>query len=83
MGGENMMRKVATIFVAMVLAFGIVACASYYQVKDPIGGSIYYTQKLKQKRDTVTFQDAKTSSKVTLQNSRIKEISKEAFSERV
>ena len=78
-----MMRKVATIFVAMVLAFGIVACASYYQVKDPTGGSIYYTQKLKQKRGSITFQDAKTGSTVTLQNSEIKEISKEAFNEEV
>ncbi|UCD58586.1 MAG: hypothetical protein JSV16_05625 [Candidatus Hydrogenedentota bacterium] len=73
------MRKAVTIFLVSVVAFGVVACASYYQVKDPLGGNVYYTQKIKERKSGITFKDAKTGSTVTLQSSEVRKIPKEEY----
>ncbi|MGB6012963.1 MAG: hypothetical protein WBI57_17010, partial [Desulfobacterales bacterium] len=52
----------------------------YYMVKDPASGSVYYTTKIKDERGgAVKFEDKKTQTSVTLQNSEVKKISKKEF----
>ena len=55
-------------------------CTKYYQVTDPTTGKVYYTSKL----DTLpggatSLRDARTGDQVSVQNSDVKEISKEEF----
>ncbi len=75
------MRKLTTIFLSFIVLFVAAGCGgSYYQVKDPVSGSIYYTQKIKQKKGgNIIFEDAKTGSTVNLQNSEVKKVSKGEF----
>lgn len=52
----------------------------YYRVNDTAGERLYYTTKIDQtKAGAITFKDAKAGSKVTLQSSEVKEISREEF----
>jgi hypothetical protein len=75
-----MKRKVLAILLAGFFFVGIVGCGGYYQVKDPAGGSIYYTKKIKDERGgAIKFTDEKTKINVTLQNSEVKKISKKEF----
>ena len=49
-------------------------------VKDPATGNVYYTTKIKDERGgAVNFEDKKTQTSVTLQNSEVKKISKKEF----
>lgn len=70
------------IWLALLVLAGLVifGCATYYQVKDPVSGRIYYTNNLdRQKGGAVEMEDATTREKVTVQNSEIREITKEEF----
>lgn len=58
---------------------GLGGCTSYYMVKDPAGGSQYYTTSVKRSHNVVTFKDAKTSADVTLQSSQVQEITKDQY----
>ncbi len=59
---------------------GLSACSStYYLIKDPQSGREYYTSELHRSGNNVSFQDAKTLSKVTLQNSEITEITHDQY----
>ena len=52
----------------------------YYRVNDPAGDRQYYTTDIdKTKTGAITFKDEKSGSKVTLQSSEVKEISKDEF----
>lgn len=52
----------------------------YYRVNDTAGERLYYTTKIEQnKTGSITFKDEKGGSKVTLQSSEVKDISKEEF----
>jgi len=52
----------------------------FYRVNDPAGDKQYYTKDIKQtKSGAITFKDEKSGSKVTLQSSEVKEISKDEF----
>lgn len=53
--------------------------SSYYMVRDPGSGTAYYTTDVKKSGSAVQFKDEKTGSAVTLQNSEVKEISKDEF----
>jgi hypothetical protein len=65
---------------AMFFLVGILGCGGYYMVKDPASGNVYYTTKIKgEKGGAVKFEDKKTQTNVTLQNSEIKKISKKEF----
>ncbi len=62
---------------SMVLVAG---CTTYYKVQDPAGDRAYYTTDIDEKRaGSISFKDEKSGSKVTLQSSEVKEISKEEF----
>ncbi len=80
-----MKRKLMSIFLATVFFLGMVACAGYYQVRDPTSSSTYFTRKIDKKGKTgaISFEDAKTGSKMTLQSSEVKEVSKKDYREAV
>jgi len=71
------------------IAFGIFCgmagvlggCAGdYYRVNDPAGDKLYYTTDIdRTKSGVITFKDKKSGSKVSLQSSELKQISKEEF----
>jgi hypothetical protein len=49
-------------------------------VKDPTTGNMYYTRDIdEEKGGAIIFEDAKTGTKITLQNSEVKEIHKDEF----
>ncbi|MCM2263761.1 MAG: hypothetical protein NDI73_01060 [Desulfuromonadales bacterium] len=61
------------------LVFLVGGCA-YYQVKDPVSEKIYYTKDYdKIHGGAVRLRDARTGAVVIIQNSEVKEISKEDF----
>lgn len=71
-----MKRALCGVLVLLVLA----GCGGYWQVIDPASKNIYYTEEVDQmKGGAVKFIDAKTGSQVTLQNSEVKEVSKDEF----
>lgn len=76
-----MKSKLMAFALALIILLGTSACGRYYKVKDPTSDKVYYTTDLKQKKQTgvVILKDAKSGSKVTLQNSEITEISKKEF----
>lgn len=79
-----MKRTLFLMLTAAFLAMTLAACGGYYQVKDPASGSLYYTEDIDAvKGGAIKFTDEKTKTDVTLQNSEVKEISKEAYREAV
>jgi uncharacterized protein YceK len=67
-----------------VLVLGLVllvsGCASYYKVRDPQTGDVYYTKKIDNLRGgALKLKDARTGSMVTIQNSEVKEISSDEY----
>jgi hypothetical protein len=75
-----MARKVIAIVISLFIIVGITACAGYYQVKDPTTGNMYYTRDIDEvKGGAVVFEDAKSGTKITLQNSEVKEIDQDEF----
>ena len=75
-----MRHKVLAYLLAMFFSVAILGCGGYYMVKDPATGNVYYTTKIKDERDgAVKFEDKKTQTSVTLQNSEVKKISKKEF----
>jgi|SRR5688572_20363710 hypothetical protein len=71
------------------IAFGILCAMAgflggcggdYYRVNNPAGEKQYYTKEIDQtKSGAITFKDEKSGSKVTLQSSEVKNISKDEF----
>jgi hypothetical protein len=75
-----MRHKVLAILLATVFLVGIAGCGGYYMVKDPAGGNVYYTTKIKDERGgAIKFTNKKTETSVTLQNSEVKQIPKKEF----
>jgi hypothetical protein len=69
--------RVATTLLAIVFLGG---CTTYYRVTDPVSGKSYYSTSVDQNKSGVTkLVDARTGSKVTIQNSEISEISKDEY----
>jgi hypothetical protein len=75
-------KLLGAVVLMMLLAgcFGSIR-SNYYMVRDPGSGTAYYTTEVDKAGSTgqVKFKDAKTGSAVTLQNSEVKEISKDEF----
>ena len=60
--------------------FVLAGCGGYWMVTDPTTKKVYYTEKLKgSKGGAVKFKDAKTGNEVSLQNTEVKEVSKDEF----
>ena len=65
---------------AVMLAFALSGCTSYYRVSDPTGNKEYYTTDVDNIRGgAIKITDERTGSVVTLQSSEVKEITKEEF----
>jgi hypothetical protein len=67
---------------ALVVLSGVLAtaCATYYKVTDPQSGRVYFTQDVDRERGgAATFTDSASDSKVTIQNSEVKEITKDEY----
>jgi hypothetical protein len=65
-----------------VLGFFVLAgCGGYWMVTDPTTKNAYYTEEVEQSKSSgaVKFIDAKTGNSVNLQNSEVKEITKDEF----
>lgn len=77
------MLTIRTISIGMgLLACALLGsgCASYYKVKDPQTGRVYYTQNLKERSGgAVTLKDGKTGDDITLQNSEVQKITKDRY----
>ena len=74
-------KKLIVIFT--ILLFGTIflsGCASYYKVKEPQTGNVYYTTEVdRSKSGSVKFKDANTGSEVILQSSEVLEINEEEY----
>jgi len=77
------MKRLLTIglfVVVLGLILAMPGCASYYKVKDPQTGNMYYTEKVDYiSGGAVRMIDARTGSIVTIQNSEVKEISSDEY----
>jgi hypothetical protein len=70
--------------VAAILALSpLCACGRYYEVTEPSSGRAYYTRDVDQQARTgvVRFKDARTNSRVTLQSSQVRKISRSEYRE--
>jgi hypothetical protein len=76
-----MKDRLMVIMLTLMMVIGMVGCAKYYQVKDPTGETVYYTDDIDDAGEAgaIKFEDARTGSEITLQSSEVKEISKEEF----
>ena len=73
-----MMSMLRTV-IAMLSAVSLAACAHYFKVTDPASGKVFYTEDIDRKGSAVEFKDAQTGGAVTLQNSEIMQIDKQAY----
>ena len=71
----SMLRAVIVVLLAVSLA----ACAHYFKVVDPATEKVFYTEDIDRKGSAVEFKDAQTGGMVTLQNSAITQIDKQAY----
>ncbi len=66
----------------LVLSLMAAGCTSYYVVKDPGSGKVYYTTNVKQEKGGyVTFRDEESGANVTLQSSEVKAVDKKQWDE--
>ena len=72
------MSKLRTVIV-LLSAVSLAACAHYFKVTDPASGKVFYTEDIDRKGSAVEFKDAQTGGAVTLQNSEIMQIDKQAY----
>jgi hypothetical protein len=81
-GEKNMTHYPMKPFYPLVLSAALLAggCTTYYQIKDPDTGYVYYADDLDTlKGGAVRFIDANTGDEVTVQDSEIKEIPEDEF----
>jgi uncharacterized membrane protein len=75
---ESKMKKLFGLVLGLLLLSG---CGGYWMVTDPTTKNVYYSEDVQQSKSTgaVKFIDAKTGNSVNLQNSEVKEITKDEF----
>ena len=76
-----MKNKLFIVLLSMFMMIALTSCGTYYMVKDPTSEKVYYTEKVNESGAAIKFKDTITGSEVTIQNSEVKEISKEYFQE--
>lgn len=78
------MRKLMLSGLAALMVALLSGCATYYKVTDPNSSNVYYTTDIdKERSGAITFKDAKSKAKVTLQSSAITEISSDEWDKAV
>jgi len=73
------MMFTARSLVVLLLTLSVSECAHYFKVTDPATGKVFYTEDIDRKGSAVEFKDAQTGGVVTLQNSQIIQIDKQAY----
>lgn len=74
------LRSVKYFGLGSVLLLFAAGCTTYYRVNDQASGRVYYTTDYdRTETGAVVFEDAKTRSKVTLQSSEVREVSRSDF----
>jgi hypothetical protein len=74
---RNSIVKAGTLVLGLVLISG---CTTYYKVADPSTGKTYYSTEVTQRGSgATTLKDARTGDEVTVQNSEVQKIKKEAY----
>jgi hypothetical protein len=67
------------LWICFLLLF-VAGCTTYYRITDQATGRIYYTTDYdRTDSGAVLFEDAKSRSKVTLQSSEVREVSRQDF----
>lgn len=63
----------------------LAGCGSYYAVRDPGSGSTYYTRDIDRPggAGTVRFRDGRSDRQVTLQNSEVREVSRDEYRQNI
>nr|WP_319494327.1 hypothetical protein [uncultured Desulfobacter sp.] len=75
-----MKRRLLTMVIMPCFLFCVTACGSYYKVKDLNTEKIYYTKQIDQEKSgAVKFEDPRSKSILTIQNSEVTEINKDEF----
>jgi hypothetical protein len=70
----------AVVFACVVFAGGCSSDREYYRVRDSNTGRVFYTKDLEERANgAVTLTDAASGQRVTLQNSEVKQISKQTY----
>jgi hypothetical protein len=78
---QYQVKPVHSLLLSIVMLAG--GCTTYYQIQDPESKSVYYADDIKTlDGGAVRFTDARTGNEVTVQDSDIKEISKDEFDTR-
>jgi hypothetical protein len=70
------MKKLWLVIIGLLF---LVGCGGYWMVTDPTTKNVYYTETIIESRGGVRFIDAKTGNEVTLQNTEVKELTKDEF----
>jgi hypothetical protein len=75
------LRSIVNFAIAGSCAALLAGCASYYQVRDPGTGQTYYTSNVDTpgSAGTVRFKDDRTQRQITLQNSEVRQVSREEY----
>lgn len=79
-----MKKKPAALLLAVFVIFALTSCGGYYQIKDPASDKIYYSRSIDEEDGgAIRFEDEKTGTQVTLQNSEVKEIESKEYRQAV
>ena len=72
--------KVFRFAIALCALASVAACTTYYEVTDPTTGRVYYSTDIEDRKGgAVTLVDDRNGAEVTVQNSEIREISKDTY----
>ena len=73
-------KNISVASLTMLVILSLSGCTTYYKVADPVSGKSYYTTSVDQNKSGVTkLVDARTGSKVTIQNSEVTKNSKDEY----
>ena len=70
--------------IVLLCAFCFCGCAPYYRVTDPSTENVYYTRSIKKLGGgAVKLEDKRSGKTVTVQNSEVEKLEKEAYNQGV
>ena len=72
------------LFLALLAAFLLTACSSYYRVTDTNTNRVFYTKSISNKKSgAIQFKDVNSEESVTLMEHSVKKISKDDFNSNI
>ena len=73
------LHTLARLSIALLFVFAA-GCTTYYRISDQASGRVYYTTDYdRADSGAIIFEDAKNRSKITLQSSEVREVSRADF----